>query len=147
MKVILTEDVARVGKKGELINVKTGYFRNFLVPNNLAVIADKENIAKLEALNAKRKAEEEENRQKALEVKEKIEKLNLTIKVKAGDEGKLFGSVTNKDVKDALSKEGIEVDKKKISFEKEIVSLGEYKASIKLFTEVIANLDLTVEAE
>lgn len=147
MKVILTENVVRVGKKGELINVKSGYFRNYLLPNNLAVIADKENIKKLEAMQAELKAEEEKNRAIAMENKEKIEADSVTIKVMAGEEGKLFGSVTNKDVADALEEKGIEVDKKRISFENEIETVGEYKANIRLFPEVVAELKVLVEEE
>ncbi|MDD7463607.1 MAG: 50S ribosomal protein L9 [Anaerococcus sp.] len=147
MKVILTENVVRVGKKGELINVKPGYFRNYLLPNNLAVVADKENIKKLEAMQAEIKAEEEKNRAIAMENKEKIEADSVTIKVMAGEEGKLFGSVTNKDVADALEEKGIEVDKKRISFENEIETVGEYKANIRLFPEVVAELKVLVEEE
>lgn len=147
MKVILTENVVRIGTKGELINVKPGYFRNYLRPNNLAVIADKENIKKLEAMQAELKAEEEKNRKIAEELKEKIEADSVTIKVMAGEEGKLFGSVTNKDVAEALAKKDIEVDRKKISFESEIESVGEYKAIIRLFPEVIADLKVLVEEE
>lgn len=147
MKVILTENVVRVGKKGELINVKPGYFRNYLLPNNLAVVADKENIKKLEAMQAEIKAEEEKNRAIAMENKEKIEADSVTIKVMAGEEGKLFGSVTNKDVADALEEKGIEVDKKRISFENEIETVGEYKANIRLFPEVVAELKILVEEE
>ncbi|MDD7305773.1 MAG: 50S ribosomal protein L9 [Peptoniphilaceae bacterium] len=147
MKVILTENVVRVGKKGELINVKTGYFRNYLLPNNLAVVADKENMAKFEAMQAQLKAEEEKNRAEAEKTKSKIEENSVSIKVKAGEEGKLFGSVTNKDIAEALLEKGIEVDKKKISLEEDIVKTGQYKANIRLFPEVIAELKVLVEAE
>ncbi|MGO3018226.1 MAG: 50S ribosomal protein L9 [Anaerococcus sp.] len=147
MKVILTENVVRVGKKGELINVKPGYFRNYLKPNDLAVIADKENIKKLEAMQAELKAEEEKNRKLAEDLKEKIEADSVTVKVKAGEEGKLFGSVTNKDVAEALAKKDIEVDRKKISFENDIESVGEYTANIRLFPEIVANLKVVVEEE
>ena len=147
MKVILTENVVRVGKKGELINVKPGYFRNYLKPNDLAVIADKENIKKLEAMQAELKAEEEKNRKLAEDLKEKIEADSVTVKVKAGEEGKLFGSVTNKDVAEALAKKDIEVDRKKISFENDIESVGEYTANIRLFPEIVANLKVLVEEE
>lgn len=147
MKVILTEDVARIGKKGELISVKDGYYRNFLEPKNLAVIADDENLQKRQEEEDKRLAKEEEDRKQALIAKEKIEKDPVTIKVKTGEEGKLFGSVTNKDLANALNDRGIKVDKKKISFEKNIERLGQYQAQIKLFKEVIANVKLVIEEE
>lgn len=149
MKVILTENVVRVGKKGELIDVKPGYFRNYLRPNDLAIVADKENIKKLEAMQAELKAEEEKNRKIAEDLKEKIEADSVTIKVKAGEEGKLFGSVTTQDVADALAEKDIEVDKKRVSFatNQDIQELGDYTASIRLFPEVIAELKVSVEEE
>jgi large subunit ribosomal protein L9 len=146
MKVILTEDVIRVGKRGELINVKPGYFRNYLLPNNLAVIADKENIKKLEAMQEQLKAEEAETRKKAEELKEVIDKESVTIKVQAGEEGKLFGSVTNKDIAEALAEKDIEVDRKRITLEKEVDAVGEYVANIRLYTDVNASLKVIVEA-
>ena len=113
MKVILTDDVKSIGKKGEVVNVKTGYFRNFLIPAGKAIEATKENMAELKKLQDKMKAEEAENRKKAEAIKEKIEGLTLTKKVRTGEDGKLFGSVTNKDIAQALKEEGIDLDRKK----------------------------------
>lgn len=147
MKVILTDDVKKIGKKGELVNVKTGYFRNFLEPNNLAVVADKENVQKLEEEKAEQKKIDEENREEATKIKEKIEKEAVVIKVRAGEEGKLFGKVTNKDVAEALENKSISVDKKKISFDTDVDSLGEFTAKAKLYTDIVAEIKVIVEAE
>ena len=118
MKIILTDDVKKIGKKGEVVNVKQGYFRNYILPNNLGVEANKE----------------------------KIEKTDITIKVKAGENGKLFGSITNMDIKKALDKKNIEVDKKKIE-KADIDSLGKYEVTIKLYQQISAKLKVNVEAE
>lgn len=147
MKIILTEDVKKIGKKGEVVNVKQGYFRNYILPNNLGIEANKENLAKLNEHLAEVKKEEEENIAKANENKEKIENTEVVIKVKAGEEGKLFGSITNKDIMEALAKKDINVDKKKIDKADKIDSLGEYLVDIKLYQQIVASLKVIVEAE
>lgn len=146
MKIILTEDVKKIGKKGEVVNVKQGYFRNYILPNNLGVEANKENLAKLDEHLKKLKKEEDENTKAAMENKEKIEKTEVVIKVKAGENGKLFGSITNMDIKKALDEKNIEVDKKKID-KADIDSLGDYEVTIKLYQQVSAKLKVKVEAE
>ena len=146
MKIILTEDVKKIGKKGEVINVKQGYFRNYILPNNLGVEANKENLAKLDEHLKQLKKEEDENIKAAMENKEKIEKTEVIIKVKAGENGKLFGSITNMDIKKALDEKNIEVDKKKID-KADIDSLGDYEVTIKLYQQVSAKLKVKVEAE
>lgn len=146
MKIILTEDVKKIGKKGEVVNVKQGYFRNYILPNNLGVEANKENLAKLDEHLKQLKKEEDENIKAAMENKEKIEKTEVIIKVKAGENGKLFGSITNMDIKKALDEKNIEVDKKKID-KADIYSLGDYEVTIKLYQQVSAKLKVKVEAE
>ena len=146
MKIILTEDVKKIGKKGEVVNVKQGYFRNYILPNNLGVEANKENLAKLDEHLKQLKKEEDENIKAAMENKEKIEKTEVIIKVKAGENGKLFGSITNMDIKKALDENNIEVDKKKID-KADIDSLGDYEVTIKLYQQVSAKLKVKVEAE
>ena len=145
MKIILTEDVKKIGKKGEVVNVKQGYFRNYILPNNLGVEANKENLAKLDEHLKQLKKEEDENIKAAMENKEKIEKTEVIIKVKAGENGKLFGSITNMDIKKALDEKNIEVDKKKID-KADIDSLGDYEVTIKLYQQVSAKLKVKVEA-
>lgn len=147
MKAILIEDVKKIGKKGDVVNVKSGYFRNYLQANNLAVIANKDNLKDLEAQKKDERQNDLKNRENALALKEKIENAGLTIMVKAGEEGKLFGSVTNKNIAEELAKKGIEVDKKKITIDENIVELGKYKAKIKLYTDITAEAELSVEAE
>lgn len=146
MKIILTEYVKKIGKKGEVVNVKQGYFRNYILPNNLGVEANKENLAKLDEHLKQLKKEEDENTKAAMENKEKIEKTEVVIKVKAGENGKLFGSITNMDIKKALDEKNIEVDKKKID-KADIDSLGDYEVTIKLYQQVSAKLKVKVEAE
>ena len=134
MKIILTDDVKKIGKKGEVVNVKQGYFRNFILPKKLD-----EHLKQV-------KEEEDKNIKEAKENKEKIEKTDITIKVKAGENGKLFGSITNMDIKKALDKKNIEVDKKKIE-KADIDSLGKYEVTIKLYQQISAKLKVNVEAE
>lgn len=137
MKVILLEDVLKVGKKGEVVEAKTGYARNFLIPNKLAVEATKGNLKKLEdeKANAKEEAAYQLSQAEAIgrELKDKI----VTIKSKAGDGGKLFGTLTNKEVAEAISSEfNIELDKRKITLEDKIKTLGTYPVLLKLHPEV-----------
>lgn len=137
MKVILLEDVAKVGKKGDVVEAKTGHARNFLIPNKLAVEATKGNLKKLEEqkANAKEEAAYQLSQAEAIgrELKDKV----VTIKSKAGEGGKLFGTLTNKEVAEAISAEfNIELDKRKITLEEKIKTLGTYPAQVKLHPEV-----------
>ena len=148
MKVILVEDVKSLGKKGDIVNVSDGYARNMLIPKGLATEATQGNIRHLEkqkAIAAEKKAEEKAAAKKQAE---KIGKLTVTIKTKAGDGGKIFGSITSKDIAEGLkSQHGIEVDKKKIQLSSPIKQTGEMSVDIKLYSEVSAELKVKVEAE
>ena len=144
MKVILKQDIKGVGKKDQIINASDGYARNFLFPKNLAVPADKGNMENLKAKQESAEYRKEEERKRALEKKEKLEKILLTISAKTGDNGKLFGTITAKEIAEELkSKYSIEVDKKKITMEN-IKNIGESIVSIKLFEGVIAKLKVKV---
>ena len=147
MKVILTDNIVRVGVKGDLVDVKPGYFRNYLNPQGLAVEANKKNMAELEEMQAKLKEEEAQNRKEAEELKEKIEALTLTQKVNVGEDGKLFGSITNKDIAEALAENGIEVDSKRIEGLEKIEGTGEFNLNVRLYPEVNADLKVEVVAE
>lgn len=147
MKVILKDNIVRVGVKGDLVDVKPGYFRNYLNPQGLAVEATKKNMAELEEMQAQLKAEEAENRKEAEELKEKIESLTITQKVNVGEDGKLFGSVTNKDLAEALAEKGIEIDRKRIEDVEQIEGTGEFNLNVRLYPEVNANLKVEVVAE
>ena len=147
MKVILTDNIVRVGVKGDLVDVKPGYYRNYLNPQGLAVKATKKNVAELEEMQAQLRAEEAENRKEAEALKEKIEALAIKQVVNVGEDGKLFGSVTNKDIADALDKEGIEIDRKRIENVEQIEGAGEFVLNVRLYPEINADLKVEVVAE
>ena len=146
MKLILLEDVKSVGKKGDLINASEGYAKNFLLPKKLAVEATKSNLNDYELkqkADAKRRQEELEKAQEtAAALKDKV----VTIKVKTGGNGKLFGSVTNKDVADAIVEQTkLEIDKKKVSIGDPIKMVGERTAVVKLHPKVSAEVTIKIE--
>lgn len=147
MKVILTDNIVRVGVKGDLVDVKPGYFRNFLDPQGLAVKATKENMEELEKMREELKKEEAENRKAAEALKEKIEALSVEQKVRVGEDGKLFGSVTNKDIAEALAGQGIELDRKRIEEVEKIDGVGEFVINARLYEGVNADLKVIVVAE
>lgn len=147
MKVILTDNIVRVGVKGDLVDVKPGYFRNFLDPQGKAVKATKENMAELEKMREELKKEEAENRKEAEALKEKIEALTITKEVRVGEDDKLFGSVTNKDIAESLAEEGIEIDRKRIEGVEKIEGLGEFVLNARLYEGVNADLKVNVVAE
>jgi large subunit ribosomal protein L9 len=145
MKVILLQDVKGTGKKGETLNVAEGFARNFLIPRGLAVLATEKSLKELErqkALEAKKKAEELKNAQ---ELAQKLSKVSLTLAVKTGAGGRLFGSINTRDIGDALEKKyGLVVDKRKIELKGAIKSLGTYPVTIKLHPEVTATIEVQV---
>ena len=147
MKVILTDNIVRVGVKGDLVDVKPGYFRNYLDPQGLAVKATKENMEELEKMREELKKEEAENRKAAEALKEKIEALSVEQKVRVGEDGKLFGSVTNKDIAEALAEKGIEIDRKRIEEVEKINGVGEFVINARLYEGVNADLKVIVVAE
>ena len=147
MKVILTDNIVRVGVKGDLVDVKPGYFRNYLDPLGLAVKATKENMEELEKMREELKKEEAENRKAAEALKEKIEALSVEQKVRVGEDGKLFGSVTNKDIAEALAGQGIELDRKRIEEVEKIDGVGEFVINARLYEGVNADLKVIVVAE
>ena len=145
MKVILLDNIKGVGKKDEIINASDGYARNYLLPRKLAVEANAENMAKLnnkkEAANYKKDLE----KQNAEELAKKLKGIMLKIKVKAGENGKIFGGVTSKEISDNLkSQYNFDIDKKKIDLKETIKTLGEFNITIKLFEGVVANLKIQV---
>ena len=145
MKVILKADIKGVGKKDEVINASDGYARNFLFPKNLAVEANNENMSKLKAKQDSAKYQKGVEKEKAIEVADKLSKILLKIEVKAGENGKIFGGVSAKEIAQELSKEyKIEVDKKKIDLKETIKTLGVHIVDIKLFEGVVGNLKIDV---
>ena len=147
MKVILTDNIVRVGVKGDLVDVKPGYFRNYLDPQGKAVKATKENMAELEKMREELRKEEAENRKEAEALKEKIEALTIEKTVRVGEDGKLFGSVTNKDIAESLAEEGIEIDRKRIEDVEQIDGVGGFTLNARLYEGVNADLKVNVVAE
>ncbi|HMK61913.1 MAG TPA: 50S ribosomal protein L9 [Dissulfurispiraceae bacterium] len=147
MKVILKSDVKDLGNMGEVVNVKDGFARNFLMPQGLAAEASSKNLKAFE--HEKRKIQEMAKKVKAgaADLAERIAAAKVTINAKAGEEDKLFGSVTSMDIADALKTAGIEVDKKKIILDEPIKRLGDYAVTIKLHAEVLAKLNVQVVPE
>lgn len=146
MKVILIKDVKGIGKAGEVAAVSDGHARNYLIPKGFAKEASGANIKELD----KKKAEEEQKRQELLaeakEQAERLEKVGITIKTKSGEGGRLFGSITSKDIADALlSEHGIELDKRKILLDNPIKQAGRYEVGVKLYHEVVSKISVTVE--
>ena len=145
MKVILKADIKGVGKKDEVINASDGYARNFLFPKNLAVEANAENMSKLKARqdsNAYKKSQEKEEAQRTAE---KLSKILLKVPVKVGENGKIFGGVSAKEISELLKAEyKIEVDKKKIELKETIKTLGVRTVTIKLYEGVIGSLKIDV---
>ena len=148
MKVILKSDIKGVGKKNEVINASDGYARNFLFPKGLAVEANNENMSKLKAKQNSVKFQKQQEKEEALKIKDKLEKISLSIKVKAGENGKIFGGVSSKEIAQELEKEyKIVVDKKKIDLKETIKTLGTRTIEIKLFEGVIGKLKINVISE
>ena len=148
MKVILKADIKGVGKKNEVINASDGYARNFLFPKNLAVEANTENMSKLKAKQDSVKYQKDKEKEEAINIKEKLSKILVKIKVKTGENGKIFGGVSSKDIAQELSKNYcIEIDKKKIDLKETIKTLGVHNVEIKLFEGVVGNLKIDVISE
>lgn len=147
MKVILKEDVKNLGKLGSVVNVSDGYARNFLVPKNLAIEANIKNIKALE--HEKRKIAERAKKviKSNQEIAEKISSMTITLKAKAGEEDRLFGSITTMDIANAIKVQGLDIDRKKIMLDEPIKRLGSYAVSIKIQTDINASLNVNVVSE
>lgn len=145
MKVILKQDIKGVGKKDQIVNAADGYARNYLFPKNLAVPADTGNMNNLKAKNESIAFRKEEDLKEAKEIAEKLKKITLKFRVKAGDNGKLFGGVTAKEISEALKKEyNISVDKKKILLNETIKNVGVTKIDLKLNEGVMATVSIMI---
>ena len=145
MKVILLQDIKGVGKKDQIINANDGYAKNFLFPRKLAVEAEGNNLKMLDNQKKAEAAQAQAVLEQAQELGEKIKKITVKIPVKLGENGKLFGAVTNKEIAAALKEQsGLEIDKKKISAES-IKTLGEKTVTVKLHPKVSVDLKVVVE--
>ncbi len=148
MKIILNEDVYNLGEEGDVREVKPGYARNYLIPQGLAVAYTKGNAAMFDRRKDAIEKRKEEKRKAAMGIKERIDTLELTIPMPAGDTGKLFGSVTNATVSDALAKEGVHIERKKIDLpEHNIKMIGKYKARIRLYENSVGELVVLIVDE
>lgn len=146
MKIILLKDVKGTGKAGEIKEVADGYARNFLLKNNLAKVADKTQVLNNQTQKQAQDYHKEQERQQALRLKEKIQGMTLNLNVKLGENGKLFGSVTSKEVSQAFETKGLQIDKRKIILQEQIKTCGNYKVTVKLYPEITAQVELIVKS-
>lgn len=140
MEVIFIKDLKNQGKKGQIKNVKDGYAQNFLIKNGYAIAKTKENLSKLEHENAKKAEEDKNNKQVAEELKQKLEKVVLEFKVKTGEGDKVFGSISQKQIKDELQARGFKIEKNQIDNSKQISSLGFHNVDITLYAGITATI-------
>ena len=147
MKVILLKDVPNVGKQQQVLDVKTGYANNFLLKKGLALIANDENMQKLNEQLAAQKELEEQIKQQAIDEKKAIQDKQVTLTTKSGPDGKLYGAITTKDIAGAIKEKlDIEVDKRKIISDS-IKNTGTYQIKIKLHPDVEAQINVIIESE
>ncbi len=147
MKVILRKDVAALGDAGEVVTVKNGYANNYLIPQGMATRATEGTLKALETEKKQQARKVELQRVSARELAQKIEQMVLKVQAKAGESGKLFGTVTAGDIADALKVAGVEIDRRKITLEAPVKLLGKYEAEAKLFSDVTVKVAFEVEAE
>lgn len=144
MKVILLTDIPNLGKSGDIVEVKDGYARNFLIPKKLTLLATPQNVQLAQRKKEQELKKEKAEKEKMKRLAEQISKISCTISARAGEEDKLFGEITNKNIAESLAAEGLEIDKKKIKIEQPIRKLGVYNVQVKLHPEVIADLRVWV---
>ncbi|PNP98052.1 50S ribosomal protein L9 [Moraxella sp. RCAD0137] len=148
MQVILLQRVVNLGKLGETVDVKAGYGRNYLIPQGKALPATEANIAKFEARRAELEALEAEELAAANKRAEALTDVNVIMRAKSGDEGKLFGSIGARDIADALTKSGLEVDRAEVKMpEGAFRQVGEYKVTIQLHHDISADILVTILSE
>ena len=144
MKVILRDDIEKLGSAGDVIEVANGYGRNYLIPKNLAVPATTGNLRSIDEIKTQKTFRERKSRREAERVKDKLEKLSLTAEVQTGEEDKVFGSVTASTIGKLLADQGFEIDRRKIILSEPLKALGVYTIEVKLAPDVIANVKLWI---
>lgn len=144
MKVILTEDVEKLGKVGSVVDVKDGFGRNYLLPRKLAIQASSGNLKLIEDIKKQKTTRESKKLYSSQKLKEELEKISITVQVPVGEEDRVFGSVTTADIAELIKEKGFSIDKRNILLEEPIKALGIYEVPIKLHTEVTAELKLWV---
>ena len=144
MKVILRQDIPDLGKVGQIVEVKSGYGRNYLIPRNLAIAASRGNVKAIDEIERQSQIRERKKLREAERLKIRLEKISLTSEVLVGEEDKIFGSVTAQNIVDLLETEGLTVQKRNVLLEEPIKSLGVYTVPIKIERELVANVKLWV---
>jgi large subunit ribosomal protein L9 len=147
MKVILREDVENLGRGGELVEVKPGFGRNYLLPRGLAVVANPKNIREIEHQKAVASAKAAKTKASAEALAKRLSDTPLTLRRKSGEQDKLFGSVTAIDVAEALAQRGLSIDRRSIDLAEPIKTLGDFEVPVKLHHEVVGKVKVKVEAE
>ena len=147
MKVILKQDVEKLGKTGDIVKVAPGYGRNYLIPRKFAVLATPGNIKIIEIEKLAVAKRDQRDKDAASLLAQELVKLTVTVKRRTGEEGALYGSVTAQDIAEFLAARQIEIDKRKIQLEDPIKSIGEYQVSIRLHREVTVSIKVVVEPE
>jgi len=147
MEVVLKEDVAHLGEMGEVVRVRDGYARNYLLPRGLGIVANKKNLSALE--HEKRMIAQRKDRlvNQAQGDADKLAAVSLSFSVKVGQEGRLFGSVTNQDIEKALKAEGFDVDRRRILLDEPIKAVGDYEVAVKLAPDVTPTIKVKVTSE
>lgn len=148
MKVVLTQDFEKLGSLGDVVKVKDGYAKNFLIPNKIALPATQGNLKQMELIKKSVTKREAKNIKEAEEIAERLKDLALTFRVRASQDGKLYGSITAKDIADRILEERkVEIDKKKIELEDNIKDLGEHEVEVKLYKGIRSKVKVMVESE
>jgi large subunit ribosomal protein L9 len=146
VQVVLNEEVPSLGHPGDVVRVRAGYARNYLLPRKLAVEANPRNLREFEHQKRIAMAKREALKTQAMTLKEKVEKIRLTLSARTGEEGKLFGSVTNLDLERSLREQGFAIERRRIVLNEPIKQLGDYTVTVKLMPEVDATLHFSVTA-
>ena len=147
MKVVLIQDVENLGKIGDSVNVKNGYARNFLIPQKLALLASKQNLNSINSLLKQQEVKNAKERTNLESLVAVLNKTTLKFSLEAGDEGKLFGSVTSQMISDELNNQGIQIDKKEIELEDSIKETGSHKVNINLGNDLIGTVKVKINQE
>jgi large subunit ribosomal protein L9 len=147
MKLILREDVEKLGDSGDIVEVKAGYGRNYLIPQGKAMMATDGALKQVERMKEKAERRAELTVERAQEMAERLETTSVTIPVSVGEDERIHGSVTTQDIADALAEREINIDKRKITLDDDIKTLGEYTATISLISEIKAQIKVWVVKE
>lgn len=147
MKVILKKDIESLGKAGQVVTVSAGYARNYLIPGNMALEANTKNVKVLDREKALIAARVDKEHTRAEETVQRLESMSVTIERKLGEQGKLFGSVTSRDIEEAFAAQGISLDRKSIILDEPIKEAGEFEIKVKLYPKVVGNLNVRVVGE